>query len=83
MKKSEFSTYLTGEIDNAQQRISPKLTKSDRVDTGRVAFLNMLKNVVNGSASPEDLGSIGALNDVLQELGLLPASKTLLTSLDP
>lgn len=83
MKKSEFSAYLDDEIASAQQRISPKLGKSDRVDTGRVEFLTALKNVVDGSASPEDLGIVGAVNDVLQELGLLQGAKTLLAGLAP
>lgn len=83
MKKSEFSAYLAKEIPDAQQRISPKMSKSDRADTGRVEFLTVLKNVVDSSASPEDLGRIGALNDALQTLGLLPGGKTLLAGLTP
>ncbi|AZE60458.1 MULTISPECIES: hypothetical protein [Pseudomonas fluorescens group] len=83
MKKSEFSVYLEEQIFSARTRISPKLSKSDRVDSGRLDFLTALKNVVDGAASPEDFGTVGAVNDVLQELELLSGSETLLARLKP
>jgi hypothetical protein len=83
VNKPEFNDYLTREITAALQRISPKLSKSDRVDWGRVAFLKALKALVDGAVSPEDLGTVGAVNDVVQALGLLQGGKTLLDELDP
>ena len=83
MNKPEFNDYLTREITSALQRISPKLSKSDRVDWGRVAFLKALKALVDGAVSPEDLGTVGAVNDVVQALGLLQGGGTLLAELDP
>ncbi len=83
MNKSEFIDYLEAEIAAAQKRISPKLSKSDRVDSGRVVFLTALKKVVDGTAGPEDVGTVGAVNDVLQTLGLLGNAKTLLAGITP
>ncbi|WP_460136931.1 hypothetical protein [Pseudomonas sp. S1_E04] len=82
MTKSEFLDYLAVEISSAQQRTSAKMTKSDKVDTGRAAFLTALRAVVGGSATPENLGTVGAVNDVLQTLGLLESKKTLLNELE-
>ncbi|MCS3514516.1 MULTISPECIES: hypothetical protein [Pseudomonas] len=82
MIKSELLDYLAVEISSAQQRISPKMTKSDKVDTGRLEFLTALRAVVAGSATPENLGTVGAVNDVLQKLGLLEPKKTLLNELE-
>ena len=48
--KKEFGDYLVQQIADAPQRISPKMTKSDRMDSGRVAFLTALKHVVDGGA---------------------------------
>ncbi|MBE8592203.1 hypothetical protein IQK56_15380 [Pseudomonas sp. MAFF 301449] len=83
MNKPEFRDYLAKEISAALLRISPTLSKSDKVDWGRVAFLKALKAVVDGAATPEDVGTVGAVNDVAQVLGLLQGGKTLLAELDP
>jgi hypothetical protein len=82
MKKSEFSAYLDKEINTAQGRISSKGSKSDKVDSGRVEFLTALKDVVDGKPQPKNVGVVGALNDVLQTLGLLSRDKTLLSGLE-
>ena len=82
MKKSEFSAYLDKEINTAQGRISPKDSKSDKVDSGRVEFLTALKDVVDGKPQPKNVGVFGAVNDVLQTLGLLSRDKTLLSGLE-
>lgn len=83
MNKKEFSDYLAQQIAAAQQRISPKMTKSDRMDSGRVAFLTALKHVVDGKGSPEDLGTLDAANDVFQKLKFVESSKTFLAVLEP
>ncbi|MBN2991867.1 hypothetical protein JWR97_11310 [Pseudomonas cedrina subsp. fulgida] len=83
MNKSEFIDYLEAEIAAAQKRISPKLSKSDKVDLGRLVFFVTMKSLVDKTASPVDLGTLGALNDVLQELGLLEDDKTLLATIAP
>ncbi len=83
MNKSEFSAYLKQEISVAESRISPNGSRSDKADSGRVYFLRALSRVVDGNASPEDLGAVGAVNDVLQTLALLPSGKTFLSTLEP
>lgn len=82
MKKSEFSAYLDKEINTAHCRISSKDSKSDKVDSGRVEFLTALKDVVDGKPQPKNVGVVGAVNDVLQTLGLLSRDKTLLSGLE-
>ena len=59
MTKSEFLVYLDTEISASQARISTKNTKSDRVDTGRVEFLTVIKNMLTKNATPEDVGRLG------------------------
>jgi len=83
MTKNEFSVHLEEKMVAARKRISSKMTKSDRMDSGRVAFLTALKHVVDGAGSPEDLGTLDAVNDVLQDLGMLAKSKTFLAMLEP
>ena len=80
MNKSEFRVYLKQQTSIAESRISLKGSRSDKVDSGRVKFLTVLSRVVDGNASPEDLGVV---NDVLQKLALLPSGKTLLSVLEP
>jgi len=80
MNKSEFRVYLKQQTSIAESRISLKGSRSDKVDSGRVKFLTVLSRVVDGNASPEDLG---AVNDVLQKLALLPSGKTFLSVLEP
>ncbi|WP_411389269.1 hypothetical protein [Pseudomonas sp. MPB23] len=82
MTKSEFLVYLDTEISASQARISTKNTKSDRVDTGRVEFLTVIKNMLTKNATPEDVGRLGAFNDVAQKLGVLTSSETLLSGLE-
>ncbi|MFA5980000.1 hypothetical protein PVE_R1G3850 [Pseudomonas veronii 1YdBTEX2] len=83
MNKSEFRVYLKQQTSIAESRISLKGSRSDKVDSGRVKFLTVLSRVVDGNASPEDLGVVGAVNDVLQKLALLPSGKTFLSVLEP
>jgi len=80
MNKSEFRVYLKQQTSIAESRISLKGSRSDKMDSGRVKFLTVLSRVVDGNASPEDLG---AVNDVLQKLALLPSGKTFLSVLEP
>ncbi|WP_324745459.1 hypothetical protein [Pseudomonas veronii] len=80
MNKSEFRVYLKQQTSIAESRISLKGSRSDKVDSGRVKFLTVLSRVVDGNASPEDLGVV---NDVLQKLALLPSGKTFLSVLEP
>ena len=82
MTKSGMLIYLDEEISICSARISTKNTKSDRVDTGRVEILTVIKNVLTKNATPEDIGRLGAFNDVAQKLGLLASSKTLLSGLE-
>ncbi|MBI6552454.1 MULTISPECIES: hypothetical protein [Pseudomonas] len=83
MNKSEFRVYLKQQTSIAESRISLKGSRSDKVDSGRVKFLTVLSRVVDGNASPEDLGVVGVVNDVLQKLALLPSGKTFLSVLEP
>ena len=80
MNKSEFRVYLKQQTSIAESRISLQGSRSDKVDSGRVKFLTVLSRVVDGNASPEDLGVV---NDVLQKLALLPSGKTFLSVLEP
>lgn len=80
MNKSEFRVYLKQQTSIAESRISLKGSRSDKMDSGRVKFLTVLSRVVDGNASPEDLGVV---NDVLQKLALLPSGKTFLSVLEP
>ena len=53
------------------------------MDLGRLEFLAALKSVVGGNAGPDEVGTVGAVNDVLQKLELLSGSETLLAKLKP
>jgi hypothetical protein len=65
----ELNTYL-------EERIAEVSAKHDEVATAKLAFYTSLQRVLNKQATRADIGTMDAINDLLQQLGLVPAKKT-------
>jgi len=52
--------------------------KIDEHALGQLTFFMALRRVKEGKAIPQDLGTMDAVNDTLQELGLIEPNETFL-----
>lgn len=79
MSKVDFESFVENQINLAAQIIATK--KSARLDDagfGKLGFYLAVRRGLKGTTTPEDLGLLDAINDSLQELGLLGRGKTFL-----
>ncbi len=81
MTRSDFSIYIDAVTNETAQNLIDKGDTSDDIAFGKLSFLLALRRAVDKKATAQDLGLLGAINDSLQKLGVLPASKTLLSDL--
>ena len=50
--------------------------KIDEHSLGKVKFFFALRRILDGKANFEDIGLMDAINDILQELGIVESKKT-------
>lgn len=50
--------------------------KIDELALGELTFYMALRRVLTGQPTPQDIGLMDAINDTLQELGLVERTKT-------
>ncbi|MCE7762489.1 hypothetical protein GQL56_07515 [Pseudomonas putida] len=79
MERADFKSFLETQINAAAKQIIDKQKPElDHIAHGKLGFLLSLRRVVDGTATREDLGLHDAVNDVLQQLGLVEAKATYL-----
>ncbi|CAK17559.1 hypothetical protein [Pseudomonas entomophila] len=72
MDKSAFKDFLEEQINAAAKQIQDKKKADlDHIAHGQLGYLLSLRRVVDGAATKEDLGVHDAINDVLQQLGVI------------
>ena len=79
MSKADFEQFVEIQINQSAQAIATK--KSARLDDagfGKLGFYLALRRALNGTTTAQDLGLLDAINDSLQELGLLNGGETFL-----
>jgi hypothetical protein len=82
MERAAFKDFLEAQINAAAKQIIDKQKADlDHIAHGKLGFLLSLRRVVDSTATREDLGLHDAINDVLQELGLIQKSATYLKSI--
>jgi hypothetical protein len=82
MKKSVFKTFIEDEINLAAGKIIAKGSTSDDVALGRLHVLQSLRRTLDNKSTPEDVGTWGAINDVLQRLGVLDSKETIFSGIE-
>jgi hypothetical protein len=79
MSKAEFETFVESQINLASQSIvGKKSARLDDVAFGKLGFYLAMRRAMNGTASPQDLGLLDAIDDSLQALRLLDGDETFL-----
>jgi hypothetical protein len=71
-----LNTFIEDKLNQYAQKIIGGGARSDDLAVGELTFYVTLKRAVSGNATTQDLGMLDAINDTLQELGLVEAGKT-------
>jgi hypothetical protein len=82
MKKSDFKMLVDEQINAAAHRIIDKGATSDDVAFGKLTMLFALSRTLNGKPTNEDIGRLGAMNDVLQILQIFDKNQTIFSGLE-
>jgi hypothetical protein len=82
MKKSAFKAFIEDEINVAAGKIIVKDTTSDDVALGRLNVLQSLRRTLDNKSTAEDVGTWGAINDILQQLGVLDSRETIFSGIE-
>ncbi len=71
-----LETFIEAKINHYAQMIIDFTEKGDDLALGELNFYIALRRVLNGTATTQDKGMVDAINDTLQELGVLDKKKT-------
>ncbi|MDB6145241.1 MAG: hypothetical protein JWP80_4285 [Pseudomonas sp.] len=72
----ELNQYVDQRIAENEAKLTDASAKNDEMANAKLAFYRSLKRVLEKKATMTDVGTMDAINDLLQQLGLVPASKT-------
>ncbi|MCY0106856.1 hypothetical protein NQF78_00920 [Pseudomonas monsensis] len=81
MTKSDLQVYVDEQINIAAQRIIDKGAVSDDLASGRLNIFLSLRRSLDSKMTHEDLAIWGAINDVLQQVGILSGKETVFARL--
>jgi len=82
MDKAAFSGVIESQINLAAKRIVDKTNiELDHLANGKLGYLLSVRRMLDGKATKEDLGLHDAINDVLQQLGIIDAKTTYLANI--
>ena len=73
--------FVENKIDKYAQAIITGSDKKDALAFGELSFYMALRRIIKGEATPQDLGMAGAINDTLQEAGIIDRDKTFVSLL--
>lgn len=71
-----LTDLIETKLNEYAQKIVKGGEKSDELAFGQISFYLSLRRVLNGKATPQDVGLVDAINDTLQELGIINKDKT-------
>jgi hypothetical protein len=71
-----LTNFIETKLNEYAQKIVKGGEKSDELAFGQLSFYLSLRRVLNGKATPQDIGLVDAINDTLQELGIIGKDKT-------
>ena len=74
---SRLKKYTNDNLHEYAKKISDETSqKIDEHSLGKVKFFFALRRILDGKANFEDIGLMDAINDILQELGIVESKKT-------
>jgi hypothetical protein len=71
-----ISDFIEGKINDYAEKIVHHSDKADELAMGELTFYMAMRRVAEGHGTTQDLGMMDAINDTLQELGVLEKGKT-------
>lgn len=71
-----LNAFVEDKLNRYAQKIVSGGAITDDLAVGELTFYITLKRALNGAATTQDLGLLDAVNDTLQELGLVQAGET-------
>ncbi len=72
----DLNQYIETQMNHHAGRIAGGGSSVDERALGAMGFLAALRRVLEGNANSEEIGRIGAINDLLQERGVVAQGKT-------
>ena len=73
----DLKKYTSDNLHQYAKKISDETSqKIDEHSLGKVKFFMSLRRILDGNANYEDIGLMDAINDTLQELGIIESNKT-------
>ncbi len=72
----DLTAMVEGKLNQYAERIAEGGSRVDEHALGELVFYMALRRALSGSATPQDLGMLDAVNDTLQELGLIDSGTT-------
>ena len=73
--------YIENKINTYAKKIINGDTNIDEHALGEISFYMMLRRVISGQGTRQDIGMLDAINDTLQSKGLIEKRKTFLSCL--
>lgn len=67
----DLTNFIEERLKKLAQRIIDGGESRDEVALGEMTFFMALRRVMSGKATPQDIGTMDAINDTLQELGII------------
>lgn len=71
-----LTNFIETKLNEYAQKIVKGGEQSDELAFGQLSFYLSLRRVLNGKATLQDVGLADAINDTLQELGIINEGKT-------
>jgi hypothetical protein len=72
----ELATWTNEQLTNLAERMQSGGSDIDDFAVGSMSFYAALRRVISGEGSPHDVGIVDAVNDTLQQLGLIEPGTT-------
>ncbi|ACK72774.1 conserved hypothetical protein [Gloeothece citriformis PCC 7424] len=72
----DLINFIETKLNQYAQKIVSSGDKSDELAFGQISVYLSLRRVLKGQGTMQDLGMIDAINDTLQELGIIETGKT-------
>ncbi len=72
----ELNSFIEEKLNRYAERIIAGSARVDEHALGELSFYMALRRVISGAPTNQDIGMMDAINDTLQELGLIESDKT-------
>ena len=73
----DLKKYTDENLHKYAQKIADETSqKIDEHSIGKVQFFMALRRILDGKANYQDIGLMDAINDTLQDLGIIDSKKT-------